>query len=320
MKPDLSAVHPELQRMARMVPPMVFNAKTLRWWRLLHCLTRPSKPPADMRIENLFIPAQDAPRQSRLRVYRRQAASPNAPALLWLHGGGYLLGSPEQCDLCCLQYARELGIVVVSVDYRWAPEHPFPKPLEDGYAALQWVHAHAAQLGIEAGRIAIGGESAGGGLAAALVQYAHDRQAIRPVFQLLVYPMLDDRTTLHEDAYPDRLTWNQESNRFGWQAYLGRPGGAADIPPYAVPARREDLRGLPPAWIGVGSLDLFHDEDVAYGQRLNACGVTCEVYIVPGGFHGFDIGGPGLNVVREFRQSQVEALRRHLCAGTSVMS
>jgi acetyl esterase/lipase len=208
-----------------------------------------------------------------------------------------------------------LGITVFSVDYRCAPEHPFPAGLEDSYSALKWVVSHSQELGVDAKRIAIGGESAGGGLAASLVQLAHDRQEIKPVFQLLVYPMLDDRTVLRTDL-DDRcyIAWNQKSNGFGWESYLGRKCGTGDGPEYAVPARRENLSGLPRAWVGVGTVDLFHDEDMAYARRLSECGVECEICAVPGAFHGFDILAPKAPVSRDFRKSQISALKRSLFA------
>ncbi len=216
-------------------------------------------------------------------------------------------------DHYCNQYASELGITVVSVDYRYAPEYPFPIGLEDGYSALKWVASHAQQLGFDAKRIAIGGASAGGGLAAALVQLTHDRQEIQPVFQLLVYPMLDDRTVLRTDIDDSSsIAWNQKSNRFGWKSYLGEKCGAENVPDYAVPARRENLSGLPPAWIGVGTVDIFHDEDVAYAQRLQEQGIESELYIVPGAFHGFDAYGPKVSIVEEFRNSQIAALKKYM--------
>ena len=233
--------------------------------------------------------------------------------MVWLHGGGYIGGSLKQDDPACIQYVRETDIAIVSVDYRFAPEHPFPAALKDCYTALKWVHANAAQLGIDPERIAIGGESAGGGLAAALAQLACDRKEVRPIFQLLIYPMLDDRTCTRTDLVDHGfLMWSQASNRFGWESYLGKDCFAANTPPHSVPARRVDLSGLPPAWVGVGTLDLFHDEDVTYARRLKESGVPCDLYIVQGAFHGFDMAGTQLKVVQEFRKSQVAALKNHL--------
>jgi acetyl esterase/lipase len=150
-------------------------------------------------------------------------------------------------------------------------------------------------------------------LAAALAQIAHDRQEIKPIFQLLVYPMLDDRTVLRVDIDDsNNITWNQKSNRFGWESYLGKKCGAEDVPDYAVPARRADLSGLPRAWIGVGTVDIFHAEDAAYAQRLNECGVKCELHTVPGAFHGFDVFDPQVPIVRDFRKAQILALKECL--------
>ncbi|MBI5295187.1 MAG: alpha/beta hydrolase [Chloroflexi bacterium] len=306
-------VHPELRPFAERLPKLSVHARNLWLWRLLTRLQWASKSPEDLLVHNIFIPSRVDKTKLRLRIYQPKTAAPPLPGLVWLHGGGYVMGKPEMDDSICIQYAREAGLVVVSVDYRCAPAHPFPTPLEDAYSALAWMHSHAEQLGLDAERIAIGGESGGGGLAATLAQLALDRREIQPVFQLLIYPMLDDRTALRTDLAEDwTMLWSQASNRFGWESYLTQPCGAAEVPPYSVPARRTDLSGLPPAWIGVGTLDLFHEEDVAYAHRLTACGVPCELRVVPGAFHGFDVTAPQAQVVQEFRRSQIAALRRSL--------
>jgi acetyl esterase/lipase len=212
------------------------------------------------------------------------------------------------CRLVC-----ELGIVVVSVDYRLAPEQPFPTPLEDCYTALKWMHDQSAVVGIDPARIAVGGASAGGGLAACLSQLAVDRGEVSPVLQLLVYPMLDDRTVLRQEVpHRELLTWTPENNRYGWEAYLNQPAGLESAPAYAVAARRTDLKGLPPAWVGVGTLDLFYEEDKAYAERLIRDGVDCEWVEVPGAFHGFDTPGFDLPIVRAFWESQVRMLKKYL--------
>jgi len=276
-------------------------------------LMPPQKIPNDILVENIHIPGQDGRTKIRLRIYKPKSIAVPTPVLLWLHGGGYVMGRPEMDDRSCIQYVRELGIMVVSVDYRLAPKHPFPAALEDCYATLKWVVSHAQELNVDSQRIAVGGNSAGGGLAAALAQLAYDRQEIQPVFQLLVYPMLDDRTVLRADIDDsNNITWNQKSNRFGWESYLGGECGAEDVPAYSVPARREDLSGLPPAWIGVGALDIFHDEDVAYAQRLKECGIECEMDVIPGAFHGFDVFDPQIPIVQDFRKSQINALKKYL--------
>jgi acetyl esterase/lipase len=313
MKPDLSPVHPELRAFAAKMPQVTFSRKNLWIYRVFDRLIALRPTPKDISVVNLFIPIIGEKKDLRLRVYHPQHPATPLPALLWLHGGGFIAGSPEQDDSYCLSFARELEIVVVSVDYRRAPEHPFPSPLDDCYTALEWMVSHAALLGIDPQRIAIGGESGGAGLAAGLAQLAFDREDIHPVCQLLIYPMLDDRSALRTDLKHNELfAWNTASNRFGWESYLHQPCGSDAPPAGAVPARRINLTGLPPAWIGVGTLDLFHAEDVAYAHSLIACGVACELVVVPGAFHGFDLAGPGLQIVRDFHQSQIDTLKKYL--------
>ncbi|MDQ6523889.1 alpha/beta hydrolase fold domain-containing protein [Nocardioides sp. LHD-245] len=245
------------------------------------------------------------------------AAGPRA-ALLWLHGGGLVAGTAIADHALCGRLAVELDIVVVSVDYRLAPEHPFPAALDDCAAALAFLRDAADELGVDPARIAVGGASAGGGLAATLAQrdLDLDRGAAPLAFQLLIYPMLDDRTTLRRPAAGvGRLGWTPRSNGFAWRAYLGsrpRPGVA---PPYAAAARRDDLAALPPAWLGVGALDLFHDEVVAYGRRLAEAGVPVEVHVEPRMFHGADLAFPDQPGMRRFRERLVAALAEALAAG-----
>ncbi len=313
MTTDPAQIHPQLQEIAQKTPKFNFSQRNRWFMNLMFSFMRTPKPPADVRIKNMTINRPSTPTKLRLRLYQPAAPAPLTPALLWLHGGGYVIGKPEMDDATCAQFVQELGLTVVSVDYRLAPKHPFPAGLDDSYLALTWLASQAQQLGIDPTRIAIGGQSAGAGLAAALAQLAHDRQGVQPIFQLLVYPMLDDRTTLRTELDDgNHVAWTQTSNRFGWEAYLGQPGGAATVPAYAVPARREDLSGLPPAWLGVGTLDLFHDENVAYARRLQAAGVACELVVVPGAFHGFDVFDAQLPLAQEFRRSQLAALQRPL--------
>ena len=238
-----------------------------------------------------------------VRLFRPVGVPEPAPALLWIHGGGYVIGTAQQEDQVCRRFSRRLGITVASVEYRLAPEHPYPVPLEDCYSALAWL---AGLPAVDRARVAIGGASAGGGLAAALALLARDRGEIPLAFQLLVYPMLDDQSAMTAEN-PNYRLWNTRSNRFGWTAYLGN----AD-PQVAVPARRADLSGLAPAWIGVGTHDLFHDEDLAYAKRLTDAGVPCEVEVIPGAFHGFDRVATKALVSRGFFDSQCDALRTAL--------
>ncbi|BBX24459.1 esterase [Mycolicibacter terrae] len=241
------------------------------------------------------------PSGGNVRVFRpRDGSTDPAPALLWIHGGGYVLGQAAQDDRLCRRFSDELGITVASVDYRLAPEHSYPAGLEDCWEGLTTL---AGLPGVDPARVAIGGASAGGGLAAALAQLAVDRGGVQPVLQLLVYPMLDDRSA-QLPADPGYRLWSPRSNRFGWTSYLGD----AD-PQVAVPARRTDLSGLAPAWIGVGTLDMFHDEDLAYADRLRQAGVPCEVGTIAGAFHGFDLLLAKAPVSRSFFASQCASLR-----------
>jgi acetyl esterase/lipase len=288
--------HPDLRRVARYIPKQIVTPVTVPFLRAAERLLWRRPPPSD--IEVLTLPSGVG-----IRLFRPAGVKDRTPALVWIHGGGYVIGKAAQDDVLCRRFARELGATVASVDYRLAPEHPYPAPVEDCYSALQWLVRLPA---VDPARVAIGGASAGGGLAAALALLTRDRGEISLAAQLLVYPMLDDRTVGRKDLdNPGLRLWNQSSNKYGWSAYLG----GAD-PEVAVPARREDLSGLPPAWVGVGTFDLFHDEDLAYAERLKAAGVPCEVEVVEGAFHGFDGIVPKAEVSQSFFNSQCAMLRQ----------
>lgn len=274
----------------------------------------PRLPPADgLTIHDVHVPGVDGRPPIRVRVYRPERPPAPVPALLWVHGGGFVMGDSEIDQDNHIALVRETGIAVAAVNYRLAPRHPFPAPTEDCYAALRWLHSEGQALGVLPSRIAVGGSSAGAGLAAAVALMAHDRNGPPLVFQLLIYPMLDDRTALRTDIdLPDARLWSNKCNRFGWSAYLQKPPGGTDVHPYAAPARRENLAGLPSAWIGVGTLDLFHDEDLRYAKRLTESGVICELRVVEGAYHGFDLFSPKADVVRQFRRSYVNAMKRAL--------
>lgn len=286
--------HPDLRRIARVAPRTLVGPRTLRLIRVLTAMQR-SKTQG---VEVLTVDSG-----AGVRLFRPTGVSEPTPALLWIHGGGYIMGRAQQDDRLCRRFSRELGATVASVEYRLAPEHPYPAALEDCYSALAWL---ARLPGVNPARVAIGGASAGGGLAAALALFARDRGEITPVLQLLAYPMLDDRSANSPKSRSYRL-WSPNSNRFGWAAYLGD----AD-PQVAVPARRDDLTGLPPAWIGVGTNDLFHEEDLAYAERLSQAGVPCQVEEVPGAFHAFDIVASKAQVSQQFFASQCASLRTAL--------
>ncbi len=266
---------------------------------------RGSTPEVEVRLEKVDGPAG----MIGLRVYRPTHVAAPTGALFWIHGGGLVAGSPEGDQAQHFRVARELGLTVIAASYRLAPENPTPAALDDVIAGYRAVVQDAARFGVDPARVAIGGASAGAGLAAAACQRLLDEGGPLPPVQILVYPMLDDRTAVRTDVDERHVrVWTNSSNRNGWKAYLRQEPGAASVPPHSVPARREDLRGLPPAWIGVGTLDLFHDEDVDYAGRLTEAGVPCELVIVPGAFHGFDVLFARATVVREFADSWGRAL------------
>lgn len=243
--------------------------------------------PEGLRVDDRAASGSSGQPDVMVRLYVPAQLATPAPALLWIHGGGMVLGDVDMDDEWCAATAAQLGIVVASADYRLAPEAPFPSPLEDCYTALRWLAEQADALGVDRSRIAIGGASAGGGLAAGLGLLARDRGELRVAFQLLVYPMLDDRNTaLHSPSSTDPKVWNRRANEIGWNAYLSGRAGTDDVSPYAAPARATDVSGLPPTYINVGDLDLFLDEDIAYAQGLMRAGVPVELHVYPGAFHG----------------------------------
>ncbi|MCW2881223.1 MAG: alpha/beta hydrolase [Sphaerisporangium sp.] len=264
-------------------------------------------------IEDRTVPGPDGEPDIRLRIYRLAGQEGTVPGIYWIHGGGMIIGDPEMDDLRMVEYVLQLGCVAVSVDYRLAPEHPHPAPVEDCYAGLVWTAKNAAELGIDPGRIAVGGGSAGGGLAAGTVLLARDRGGPALAFQLLVCPMLDDRNiTPSSQEFTEAVVWNRGDNLFGWTALLGDAAGSDDVSPYAAPARATDLSGLPPAYIDVGELEVFRDECADYAQRLVQAGVSTEFHLYPGAFHGFDGLIPGAEISRRAATERVVALRRAL--------
>ena len=291
-----SAFHPELRWLAAVLPRGGGRAPSSASRRFDRFLLERSRKGVDI----------EATGAASVRLHQPSRSTGETAALLWIHGGGLIGGFAAMDDSFCRTVARELDITVAAVEYRRAPEHRFPAALDDCYEALLWL---ANRDDVDSSRIAIGGASAGGGLAAALVLLAHERGEITPAFQLLSYPMLDDRTVLRTDIDErDFRLWNNAKNAYGWASYLGVPAGSVGVSAFAAPARAESLAGLPDAWIGVGTLDLFYDEDVEYARRLAAAGVSCDLHVVDGAFHGFDAIFPWSRVARAYREEQVAVL------------
>lgn len=248
-----------------------------------------------------------------VRIYQPENRPDRLPALLWIHGGGYVLGSVEGDEMKAKSLCLSLNCVVASVEYRLAPEHPFPAPVEDCYAALKWLAVNADQFGINPARIAIGGASAGGGLAAGLGLLVRDRAEVDICYQLLIYPMIDDTNVAQAGpGVPDAPVWTRANNRIGWRAYLQQEPGSAGVSPYAAASRAEDVSGLPPTYIGVGTPDLFRDEDIAYAHRLMAADVPTELHVYTDGFHGFDSFVPESDAAQRFTAEYTRLLSRAL--------
>jgi len=309
-------VDPELRPLLDLMPTASFNAETLPLIRkareqLLEAQKATRKPREDVETQELFVPGPTDSPPVRVVAYRPRGATAPLPAYLHLHGGGFMVGKPESFADFSERFAGELGCLVVSVDYRKAPETRFPGALEDAYAVLRWLHAEAATLGVDPQRICIGGESAGGGLAAGLALLTRDRGQLPIAFQLLIYPVLDDRTGTVADRNPHtgEFVWTRESNRFAWSCLLGHAPGGEGVSPYAAPARAEDLRGLPPAFVSVGSLDLFLEENITYATRLLQAGVPTELHVYPGAVHGFELA-THTAIAQSAMRDRLAALRR----------
>lgn len=313
----LATVHPELRIIAKGILGATRNQSA---WSLASLAEKragvtayTAKPSVDVPFEQRTVPGGKGQPDVSVSIVNRKPDRVR-PAILFVHGGGFVAGSAMQSVPNLQRLCRELDCLAVSVDYRLAPETRYAGAIEDGYAALKWLYAHAGQLGVDPARIAVMGESAGGGLAALLAIAARDRGEVPLCFQCLIYPMLDDRTGTRRQVpwQVGQIIWTRESNRFGWESFLGmRPGGRS-VPKEAVPARVENLAGLPPTFIGVGSIDLFVDEDVDYAQRLNAANVPTELIVVPGAFHGFDSPLFPARISKSFNAAKLDALRRGL--------
>lgn len=312
----IDLVDPELRDALAQWPQVPLTAETLTQRRAealeqLRSMPRPDLPDietGEIRVESAF-----GGKPIRVLTYRPVVSSKPLPVIIHIHGGGFVMGSPEMKDVENRHFASELKCAIYSVNYRLAPEAPHPAALEDIYSVLVWLHANAGALGLDSARIGIKGESGGGGLAAGVALYARDRQGPRFAFQHLIYPMIDDRSAVRKDLYPHvgEFVWTQANNYFGWRSLLGSEPGAAGVSPYAAAARAEDVSGLPPTFISVGGLDLFLEENLTYADRLGRAGVPVEFHLYPRAFHGF-YRAPNARVTRQAEHDTREALRRFL--------
>lgn len=287
-------IDPDLKDLLAASPDFELNAADLPAIRkdMMKFMSRAAKDDPDVRTKRMIAPgtAENGFHDVPVVGYFPPGEATNRPAILHIHGGGYVMGSPDMTDALNKLHAKALGCVIISVDYRLAPETAFPGPVEDCYAALRWL-SQTPSLGVDPARIGVKGESAGGGLAAGLTLLARDRGGPSLLFQHLIYPMIDDRTSVEaaKNGYAGEFVWTHRKNIFGWTCLLGKPPGSDDVSPYAAAARASDLAGLPPTYLAVGALDLFVEENVDYARRLMRAGVPVELHVYPGAFHGFQL-------------------------------
>lgn len=306
-------IDPELLPVLEMLPAFEFSAETLpairggAGGRMVAPIELPVAP-----VEKV-IEGPDGPIE--VFWYDPSPGAKDRPALLHIHGGGMVIGSARLMQQGPSALAASLDVPVASVEYRLAPDTPFPGPQEDCYAALVWLAKTAAELGVDPDRIGITGESAGGGLAASVAQMARDRAGPKLVAQILTYPMLDHRVGGERDPWRNRHTgefiWTRSSNQFGWESLRGDYSADDARKGWFSPSLAEDLAGLPPTWIGVGNLDLFFDENLDYARRLVDAGVPVELHAYPGAFHGFNMLA-GSRVVQDFGRDMLSGAARLL--------
>jgi acetyl esterase/lipase len=312
----IELVDPELRDALALWPTVPLTSESLAQRRAaalatLEAIPKPHLP--DITADEIRIESAFGARPIRVLAYRPAKADGPLPAMVHIHGGGFVMGAPEMKDVENRLFASELRCAVYSVDHRLAPEAPHPAPVEDIYSVFVWLHANAGWLGLDRARIGIKGESGGGGFAAAAALYARDQQGPNFAFQHLIYPMIDDRTAVRKDLHPNvgEFVWTQESNYFGWRSLLAKEPGSADVPPYAAASRAVDVSGLPPTFISVGGLDLFLEENMTYADRLSRAGVPVEFHMYPRAFHGF-YRATNARVTKQAEHDSREALQRFL--------
>jgi triacylglycerol lipase len=305
-------VDPELKLILADLPTTRINAETLPGLRAAGW-TLPDAEDCGVTAESRVVPGPEASPDVELIIYRPGNAQGSLPCIYHMHGGGYIAGAAADVAYKHRPLVAALGCTLITVEYRLAPETKFPGPVEDCYAGLRWVMENSAAAGVDRGRVGVMGESAGGGLAAALALLVRDRGEFQLAFQHLIYPMIDDRTCGHPDPnpYAGEYLWDAPNNHFGWSSLLGQEPGSDGVSSYAAAARAEDLAGLPPTFISTGALDLFVDENITYAHRLIRAGVPTELHVYPGATHGFD-SMPSLAVAQRATRDSRDALARGL--------
>jgi acetyl esterase/lipase len=308
LDPEIAAALAPMAQAGFAPPPVGDIAGRRALWEPIIGAAGAAQPtPPDVTTSEQHATADDGT-PIAMRWYAKDGAAPG-PAVLFFHGGGYIFGHIDLFDGPVSRYVSASGVPMLSVEYRRAPEHPFPTPLEDAYAALRWLHDHAAELGVDPDRIGVMGDSAGGGMAAALAILARERGGPKIARQILLMPMLDDRTREPDPEIAPYALWSYDDNATAWPALLGDAAGGPDVPATAAPARLEDASGLPAAYIEVGQIDVFRDEDIAYAVTLSRAGVPVELHVHPGAPHEFDSIAYESDVARRAIADRVRVLR-----------
>lgn len=292
MKVTDTMIRPELRRTGKLIRALFHFKSPGTFVRLQKLLMRVKKQmkPRNMQFEERYIHTEENP-NLRVCICKSFNLQPQAIGLLWVHGGGYALGIPEQDAAFMHRFVEAANCVVVSPDYTLSINAPYPAALNDCYGALLWMKEHAGELGIRDNQLFVGGESAGGGLTAAVTLLARDKGEVNIAYQMPFYPMIDDRMITPSSQNNDAPIWDSHANKVAWKMYLGNLYGTDAVPSYAAPARADDYKGLPPTYTYVGSIEPFRDETIQYVKRLKAAGVKAELDIYKGCFHAFDIAG-----------------------------
>lgn len=302
------ALAPRMAMMATMTPPPVGDVESRR--TLVKALQSgagdklPTFPDIEMR--ELHTKADDGV-DLLMHWFTKKGSQPQS-VVLYIHGGGFIASNIALYDPFLARYVSKCSVPFLSIEFRYAPEFPYPTPIQDCYTGLRYLHDHASELDIDPSRIAVMGDSGGGGLAAMLVHYAKEKGGPSIAKQILIYPMLDDRNLEPDPQLTSFATWDYNSNRTGWTAYLGDKLGANDLPPHAAPMRLADATGLPPLYIETGELDIFRDENVAYATKHWKAGVSTELHVHPGCVHAFEVMAPEADVTRRSMEDRLRVL------------
>ena len=305
MNSRLDKVDPELKASLDAFPGFDISAESLPIIRQF-----PANPPFETPgYEEVFIASRDKETPLRCLIIDPKPNDESRPGLIYFHGGGFVFGSPEITLPTAQKLAEDIGCLIILPDYRLAPEHPFPAALEDGLSVLSWLDANADELRLDKTRVAIGGDSAGGGHAVVLTAAIRDRAGIKPSSLFLVYPMLDNETGAGEEGGPS--IWTFANNRFGWNAYLGEGDIDERIADGAVPSKIEMIEHFPPTFLSTGTLDLFYGENLAFVKKLRDQGVEVDEHVFEGAYHAFDVLVPDAAISQKFHEICVKSMKQH---------